>query len=387
MAEIIRENPVGDFIHDLLDVLESNMFDEVIWVGMHEWLSYVTRVFWMKGYKFKTAITPVDSRWGQEVYEDDEGHTIKITSLDYAREIGNKAVYIIANNYVEDLKNQLIEMGLSPSRIFGFNNGATYHQEANNRLTAKLKEGYKPMSHKEIQGVLLNLLKEFKHFCEEYNLTYYLDGGTLLGAVRHQGFIPWDNDADVVMPFDDYKKLISLYPSGGKYELIDWSNNDKHRKGFAELGYNDTCVHNPYYVVVEPVHIDIFPVIEYPDDLHEMDMLCKTCAKLSQQWRECAILSDFGIEDNCEEIFERFYEKRMWNSNKMGAGYFRTGPIIAHDKKCFSGIRYMTFEGEKFAVPIGWDDILRAYYRDYMNMPPAEGRVGYPNKCYWKGAR
>ena len=65
--------------------------------------------------------------------------------------------------------------------------------------------------HEIIKQVLIETMDEFHSFCEQHNLTYYLVGGGLIGAVRHKGFIPWDDDLDVIMPEKDFKKLISLH--------------------------------------------------------------------------------------------------------------------------------------------------------------------------------
>ena len=69
----------------------------------------------------------------------------------------------------------------------------------------------KPMTLDEQKKVMLNILVEFAKFCDEHNLMYYLDAGTLIGAVRHKGFIPWDDDIDVNMPQKDYDKFIEEY--------------------------------------------------------------------------------------------------------------------------------------------------------------------------------
>ena len=70
----------------------------------------------------------------------------------------------------------------------------------------------KKISLLEQKKIMMDLLLEFTSFCEEHHLTYFLTGGTLLGAVRHKGFIPWDDDIDVGMPRSDYEKFITLYP-------------------------------------------------------------------------------------------------------------------------------------------------------------------------------
>ena len=77
------------------------------------------------------------------------------------------------------------------------------------------------MDLKQIQEAELQLLQEFAACCDKHQLRYYLAGGTLLGAVRHKGFIPWDDDIDISMPRADYEKLIASFPKNGRYKILD----------------------------------------------------------------------------------------------------------------------------------------------------------------------
>ena len=77
----------------------------------------------------------------------------------------------------------------------------------------------KRMTVQELQQVELGILKSFHNFCEEHGLRYYLGGGTAIGAIRHQGFIPWDDDIDLMMPRPDYMKLVELVKKDGMLDL------------------------------------------------------------------------------------------------------------------------------------------------------------------------
>ena len=86
-------------------------------------------------------------------------------------------------------------------------------------LSMKYLNKGKALTGDEIKKRELAILLAFQEFCQSYGLRFYLAGGTLLGAIRHHGFIPWDDDIDVCMPRDDYEKLLQAYPKEGQYLL------------------------------------------------------------------------------------------------------------------------------------------------------------------------
>lgn len=125
----------------------------------------------------------------------------------------------------------------------------------------------------ELQKKLLDLLKWFHQVCVENNLTYYLEGGTMLGAVRHSGFIPWDDDLDVCMPREDYEKFNSLF--GNKmFDFIYVENPNSENKdfiyGFTKIyDLNTTLVEGFKTPIKREVYIDIFPLDGCGNNLKE----------------------------------------------------------------------------------------------------------------------
>ena len=92
----------------------------------------------------------------------------------------------------------------------------------------------KQLSLKEIQSIEFDILVDFKKYCEEHNLSFFLSNGTLLGAVKYQGFIPWDDDIDVILPREDYERFISEFVSDGKRELLCTQRNSQFVFPFAK---------------------------------------------------------------------------------------------------------------------------------------------------------
>ena len=125
----------------------------------------------------------------------------------------------------------------------------------------------------ELKRIQIGILKHLDAFCNENNLKYFMCGGTLLGAVRHKGFIPWDDDIDIMMKREDYDKLIELYPKNdnSNFKLFSYELDKSFPYPFAKMDDFRTIFEeeiNDSYKI--GVNIDIFP-IDYitEDELHE----------------------------------------------------------------------------------------------------------------------
>ena len=114
---------------------------------------------------------------------------------------------------------------------------------------------------KEIQSHCVEMLRYFDAYATSQNITYYLSGGTLLGAVRHQGFIPWDDDVDLMLPRKDYERLIHDFDGGERYEIISCETNDEYGTPFARIWDKRTALKwTSSREVPIGVFIDLFPI-------------------------------------------------------------------------------------------------------------------------------
>lgn len=254
------------------------------------------------------------------------------------------------------------------------------------------------MSNK-LQKHLLETLNYFHNFCEDHNLEYFLIGGTLLGAVRHKGFIPWDDDIDVVMPRRDYDKLKLL---ANKIELPyvykDYSTDKNYIYPFAKITQSDLLFEEIYYKPFQSgVWIDVFP-LDYTFDnivfrkihftlmdvvrkslilkygsfkLNKRSSLVTNTSKLLHPLFEKLPRKTFNfLFESLEDIPNTYFKQHHNLANLYGAwGILEVAPKDLFDEK-----ELYEFEGYKFWGIKNADYWLQKVYGDYMELPPEHKR-------------
>lgn len=262
------------------------------------------------------------------------------------------------------------------------------------------------MESDEIKKVLLEILKYVDTICKENNINYSLGHGTLLGAIRHKGFIPWDDDIDIFLKRPEYNRLIEVL----------YSKNDTRYKVFS---LKDEGYFYPYAkvsdmssVILEKnwpdyqnlgLNIDVFP-IDYLPEGREKEYYDKT-----KQYEKCLYncLTDIAYADdnkikhfikkilrhhavnNCRKKGEKYWKEKInsmtkiADSNKMAC--IVTGEYSLWDKKMFENYIDVEFENNKFSAVRDYDEMLKSIYGDYMKLPPENERESYHDfKAYWK---
>lgn len=254
----------------------------------------------------------------------------------------------------------------------------------------------------EIKQIQLNMLIEFANFCKENNLQYYLCGGTLLGAVRHKGFIPWDNDIDVFMPRPDYerfKKQTAFMPIANNYYVCSYTPCIK------QINYPYIKIIDVQTQVLEKeknknqkigIWIDVFPI----DGLSNDDTINRKLYKKNAQLRKLlgigtANLSEsknikkyfvkvlllpfirlYGLKRLCKKIDSQAMSYDYISAKVVGGLLWGYGLQEKLEKNDLVTIK-VEFEQHLFNAPIGYKKYLTNLYGDYMQLPSKENQISH----------
>ncbi len=239
-----------------------------------------------------------------------------------------------------------------------------------------------------------DILKYLKEICHKYNIRYYLAAGTLLGAVRHKGYIPWDDDIDVYMPWDDYRRLIELFRDGSgkndRYSLKYYGLADNFSWIYVKLQDNRTISRGVRFPLICDigVNIDIFPMGGIPAEERKFKMLEERVSEFQKKWAKHLVNFEMGSDTSviAAEINDIMSTYSFESSPYVG--YFINGywNWEKHSKKAYERAIKLQFEDETFDAPQGYDEVLTHSYGNYMELPPNWQTIQYPHtyKAFWK---
>ncbi|KRM13550.1 LicD family protein [Paucilactobacillus suebicus] len=253
------------------------------------------------------------------------------------------------------------------------------------------------MNLKPIHKIELNLLETLIMICRQYSLNYFLIGGSLLGSIRHQGFIPWDDDLDVGMPRNDYNQLLKLAPgflSHTSYFLQTPFTDHDYGLSYAKLIDTDTSVEeiNNINNAKKGIFIDIFPFDKIPDSSADRS---SQMAKLKMLDGSIMVRLGYHIVDTPLSKLSRPLTVRQYNSvrqlkhrrdnvlqeyddtngylvKNLASQYKYEKEIMTLDQ--MNNLETHMFENLSVNVPTDYDNILTQLYGDYLKLPSSNTR-------------
>jgi lipopolysaccharide cholinephosphotransferase len=266
----------------------------------------------------------------------------------------------------------------------------------------------KEIGTEEFKKISLDILLAVHEFCQDNNIKYSLACGTLIGAIRHKGFIPWDDDIDIYIVREDYNRFISIFPQlyKEKFSLISLERSSQWNCAFAKVYDSRTIMIEDKRTDIEGlgIGIDIFPIDQAPDDdeiwcqyekkrkilrgLYEMKEL---------RWRKTRSFMKNVIVEFCSLFLfpfpARFFASWMSSYgqkyNGQRSDYYAENcygmPNNRFPKSDFFHTIDWPFENYTFKIMIGYDDYLTRFYGDYMQLPPLEKQSYHHHYvAYWK---
>ena len=262
-------------------------------------------------------------------------------------------------------------------------------------------EEKKEVTIQEIQSKLLEILLYFQKFCQENGLGFVLAGGTCLGAVRHKGFIPWDDDVDVFMLRDDYEKLCRIWDEKADtehYSCVRSNDRFNIRHSATEIKDNNTTFINRHSVdldihqglMIDVIPLDAVPKSKWKQLWQMVDSMMYCCFNFQRLPAHKGKVTYYAekLALTLVPSFKARYklwkgaEKRLSRYSLADAEYvssFGEGATIMRQRfpiRWFRHPAYLEFEGHQMPVPEDYDKWLTISYGDYMQLPPEEERQG-----------
>lgn len=261
----------------------------------------------------------------------------------------------------------------------------------------------KEITLEELKEIEFEILQTIHSFCVQNDLRYYLCGGTLLGAVRHGGFIPWDDDIDICMPREDYEKFISSFTHVPGYTMLSFPQSEGYFLPFIKVCDNRTLLKETIVKDIPNcgVFVDIFPLDGLSDDLDNATKILQKSnflMKLNTEYvlREktigsikhlikrlvCMILPQKKVLSYLISCSKKY---SFDTSVFVGVAFGFYGEREIMPKEIFSERVEIAFENSLFFAPLKYEQYLTTLYGDFMQPPPVEKRVTHHSfVAFWK---
>lgn len=303
-------------------------------------------------------------------YLNSDSDVIRISNLD---EYLDGEILLVASPRFKDLKILIESHGLKENtNYFCIYDGVDITFE--NRVAGKPK-----IDISEMKRLETNILAKIDSFCEQNGIKYWACGGTLLGVIRHSGFIPWDDDIDIFMPWNDYRRFIDSFPQDNKYSLLyrEVEKPERYFHYFSKVIDNRTILRLDAvtYRKIEGVWVDVFPLVGLPDDENERRYYFYEFQDLEKEMWENYYQNDGDLRN-----FSQWYKKQdellgkydFDNCRYVGTpGSYHVENDYA-SREVYSKTIRMPFENIKVNVPVGYKEYLTNLFGSNFMTPPSE---------------
>lgn len=252
---------------------------------------------------------------------------------------------------------------------------------------------------RDVQLTQLYIAKEIKRICTKYHIRYFMSDGTLLGAVRHKGFIPWDDDMDFGMLAEDYAKFLDVAKQelSEEFVLEEWEHSRDYPLPFAKVRLNGTVMEEAVTAKLHThkgVWVDIFPYVEISEKNRSSGLFFKKTTLMMKAYQLKSGYDLNAITNNPASrlvncVLRHFPIKKSTlkayienlahvNPADQSGSYLQMSTVFSpryvYDKAYYEDLVELSFENELFPAPARYHDLLTHEYGDYMQLPPESQR-------------
>lgn len=259
----------------------------------------------------------------------------------------------------------------------------------------------------EVRTIQINILKHLVSFFELHSLKYYLAYGTFLGAIRHGGYIPWDDDIDIMMPRKDYELFLKLFDNKGRYKVFNYKTNKLYNLPLTKVCDTNTTLIQSYGFNEKAklgINIDVFVIDDLPYLNPQKNIkIFRHASFLRKCWKLSIYKYGFKtVKDSFLQLvsipfkimgsryfvrrYDEFCYKCSRSSESLYSGVILFGEGLKKElfqKKFFEVETKYLFEKEIFNGVKDYDTYLTQLYGDYMTLPPLENRKEHLFEAYW----
>ncbi len=257
-----------------------------------------------------------------------------------------------------------------------------------------MKKGEK-LSQSEVRSIQLDMLDELDAFCRAEGIRYSLAFGTLLGAIRHKGYIPWDDDVDIIMPLPDMLRFKKAFTSS-TLQYIDIDTCKHFEYHFSRISHKLTYSKDGMTTKSYGVNLDLYPVVGMPDTEKEIQEFLESIQPLYKKrlsyikWRQRVITRlPASTIPHFDAVMRQFHDTILYSfpydhaKHYLHAGSIRRINIFDFD--VFENMTDVEFEGHRYMATGRYHDALTHSFGDYMQLPPEDQRIPYHGDVfYWK---
>lgn len=257
-------------------------------------------------------------------------------------------------------------------------------------------ENSKELTFEERKRIQLEMLDEIDKFCNENGIRYSLAFGTLLGAIRHKGFIPWDDDVDIMMPLPDLIKFKKTFKSE-ICEYVDVDTDKNYGFAFSRIAYSRTYSSEGMVYKGPGVCIDLYIIVGLPGNSEEFFLNLENVYNQRvrfNRYRRYLIkrlpIKTIPLHSFYMKKYRNYYLMESLQYSQASKFYIIAGKLslrnkMTYDKDIFSSLITAKFEDKQYKIIEDWDYFLSLRYGDYMQLPPEDQRHPYHHQHYfWK---